>query len=129
MIFKGSLPRLKFQDCILRYHGSRIRLHTQNSFVGVIFDAQQNDQNFFKISKISNNLWIKSKFCQYHFINREHLIWVERLLIFSKYTSLLKIRTSMCRDFCKNWKIWIFWTSPVLRKGGSLDFFGQMLFS
>jgi len=48
MIFKGSFPRLKFQDCILRYLGSRIRLRTQNSSVGVIFDAQQNDQKIFQ---------------------------------------------------------------------------------
>ena len=48
MIFKGSFPRLKFQDRILRYLGSRIRLRTQNSSVGVIFDAQQNDQKIFQ---------------------------------------------------------------------------------
>ena len=48
MIFKGSFPRLKFQDCILGYLGSRIRLRTQNSSEGVNFDAQQNDQKIFQ---------------------------------------------------------------------------------
>ena len=33
---------------ILRYLGSRVRLRTQNSSVGVIFDARQNDQNIFQ---------------------------------------------------------------------------------
>ena len=43
MIFKRSRPALKFEHVISRYLGSRIRLRTQTSSVGVIFDAQQND--------------------------------------------------------------------------------------
>ena len=37
----GSFPRLQFQDYISQYLGSKIRLHTQDWSVGVIFDAQQ----------------------------------------------------------------------------------------
>ena len=53
MIFKGSFPRLKFQDLILRYLGSRIRLRTQNSSVRVIFDDYQKNQknNFSKFRR------------------------------------------------------------------------------
>ena len=38
MIFKGSWPSLKFQDCKWRYLGSKTRLRTQNSSVGVKFN-------------------------------------------------------------------------------------------
>ena len=37
--FKGSYQRLKFQDCLLRYLGSRIRLRSQNTSLGFIFYA------------------------------------------------------------------------------------------
>ena len=52
MIFKGSFPALKFQDCIWRYLGSRTRLRTQNSSVGVIFDAEQNGHKIFPFLEI-----------------------------------------------------------------------------
>ena len=39
MIFKGSLPGLKFEYFIERYLGSETRLRPKNSFVGVIFDV------------------------------------------------------------------------------------------
>ena len=50
--FKGSCFTSKFQDCILQYLSFRTRLHTQNSFVGVIFDAKHNDQDIFPIFEI-----------------------------------------------------------------------------
>ena len=52
IIFKGSYPSVKFQDCILRYLGSRTRPPIQNWSVGVIFDVQQNDlKNFSEFRK------------------------------------------------------------------------------
>ena len=39
MIFKGSLPGLKFEYFIERYLGSETRLRPKNSSVGVIFDV------------------------------------------------------------------------------------------
>ena len=52
MIFKGSWPALKFQDCIWRYLGSRTRLRIQNSSVGVIFEALQDDHKNFPFFEI-----------------------------------------------------------------------------
>ena len=49
MIFKGSLPGLKFEYFIERYFGSGTRPRPKNSFVGVIFDVQQNDHKIFSI--------------------------------------------------------------------------------
>ena len=40
-------PVLSFKQ-LLQYLGSRWRLRTQNSSVGVIFDKQQNDQKIFQ---------------------------------------------------------------------------------
>ena len=59
--FKGSCPGLKFQDLKMRYLASRTCLCTQNSFVGVIFDAEQKELILFKNSKIVNNFGIKSE--------------------------------------------------------------------
>ena len=49
MIFKGSLPGLKFEYFIERYLGSRTRLRPKNSSVGVIFDVEQNDHKIISI--------------------------------------------------------------------------------
>ena len=66
MIFKGSWPALKFQDCVWRYLPSRTRLvGVQNSPVGVIFEAWQNEIiKFAHFSKFSNYLGISSESSQ-----------------------------------------------------------------
>ena len=46
MIFKGSYPSLNFQECILRYLGSKIHPRTQKSAVSVIFDVQPSYKKF-----------------------------------------------------------------------------------
>ena len=44
---KSRVTKVLVDQWASGYIGSRIRLLTQNSSVGVIFDAQQNDQNNF----------------------------------------------------------------------------------
>ena len=45
---KSRVTKVLVDQWASGYIGSRIRLLTQNSSVGVIFDAQQNDQKFFQ---------------------------------------------------------------------------------